>query len=133
MRARPHLAHGVSVPETLCATQAVPSSAVAAFRQRVVITSEGYDMTMNLKTCLALAFALGAFVAHAAVAQSGSPRQSCKGDIEEFCTDVEFGEGRVMECLREHRDELSTECTTALKSMSQRKTQRPRSRPDADD
>jgi Golgi apparatus protein 1 len=36
--------------------------------------------------------------------------EACRGDVESLCLDVEPGEGRVHQCLRMHRDELSPKC-----------------------
>jgi hypothetical protein len=39
---------------------------------------------------------------------------SCEGDIDQFCADIEPGEGRILNCLSSSRDSLSAECTKAL-------------------
>lgn len=43
--------------------------------------------------------------------------QACRGDVAEYCADVEMGQGRIAQCLSEHRDELSEACADALPSM----------------
>ena len=32
--------------------------------------------------------------------------EACRTDVDSFCKDIEAGEGRVLECLREHRCEI---------------------------
>jgi Golgi apparatus protein 1 len=34
----------------------------------------------------------------------------CQQDAEKFCKDVQPGEGRIMECMKGHKDELSQGC-----------------------
>ncbi len=36
--------------------------------------------------------------------------KACKADREKFCKDVKPGEGRVMDCMKQHESELSGEC-----------------------
>lgn len=38
--------------------------------------------------------------------------EACRNDVEKFCKDVEPGEGRVHQCLRFRRDEISERCRT---------------------
>ncbi len=44
-------------------------------------------------------------------------RKYCKPDIERLCPEVEFGEGRIKECLHQHRKEISVGCAEALKKL----------------
>lgn len=38
----------------------------------------------------------------------------CRADVEKYCSGMEPGDGRVMQCLHENREELSTECREVL-------------------
>ena len=40
--------------------------------------------------------------------------QACRGDVRKFCKDVKAGEGRIVECLQQHKGELSPECASRL-------------------
>jgi hypothetical protein len=39
---------------------------------------------------------------------------ACRGDVRKFCKDVKAGEGRIVECLQQHKGELSGECAARL-------------------
>jgi hypothetical protein len=43
--------------------------------------------------------------------------EACGTELEQFCGDVEVGEGRVIMCLDEHDDDLSDQCATAVDEM----------------
>ena len=40
--------------------------------------------------------------------------EACRGDAENFCSDVEPGKGRILRCLKQHEGELSTSCKEQL-------------------
>jgi hypothetical protein len=42
---------------------------------------------------------------------------SCRGDLIEFCGDVQVGEGRVATCLLEHEDEVTATCKQAMDDL----------------
>jgi hypothetical protein len=39
----------------------------------------------------------------------------CEADADKHCLDVEPGEGRMVNCLKNHESDVSKECVTALK------------------
>ena len=43
--------------------------------------------------------------------------QACAADKEKFCSDVKPGEGRVIECMKSHKEELSGACRDFMASM----------------
>ena len=63
------------------------------------------------------------FVAQVSVlAQSASmeaARAACSADLQQFCAGVQPGGGRMLACLKEHRDQVSPSCKEAVRSMLQ--------------
>lgn len=53
----------------------------------------------------------------------------CKPDVEKFCKNVEKGDGRIRQCLKDHKSELSTACQTKMEKSEQRRVA---CRPDAE-
>ncbi|HET6565528.1 MAG TPA: cysteine rich repeat-containing protein [Xanthomonadales bacterium] len=45
--------------------------------------------------------------------------EDCGADIQEFCGDVEMGDGRIAMCLQDHADELSEDCTEELAELAE--------------
>lgn len=41
-------------------------------------------------------------------------KQECGADIQQFCGDVELGEGRIFSCLSSKEAEISESCSTAI-------------------
>ncbi len=46
--------------------------------------------------------------------QFGTMRVACEEDVRNFCGDVAPGQGRIAQCMRAHRSELSEECRNAV-------------------
>ncbi len=50
--------------------------------------------------------------------KDGGPRHgpggACHEDVKRLCGDVEKGEGRIRECIKENKDKLSEECRTRM-------------------
>ena len=51
-----------------------------------------------------------------AQAQSAAVKEACKADVEKFCPGITPGGGRLMECMKPHRKEVSDECKAARKA-----------------
>jgi len=47
-------------------------------------------------------------------AQGGPLRGACKADIQSLCGSVQPGGGRIRDCMREHRAQLSATCKVAI-------------------
>ncbi|HMK90173.1 MAG TPA: cysteine rich repeat-containing protein [Methylocystis sp.] len=66
---------------------------------------------------LALATLLISAQAHA---QEGQLIKYCKPDIERLCAGVEPGGGRLIQCLKTHKEEMTVGCALALKKLKGR-------------
>lgn len=42
--------------------------------------------------------------------------EACKNDVSNFCKDTEPGGGRILKCLKQHEDKLSSECKEKIPS-----------------
>lgn len=58
----------------------------------------------------------------AAAADGSQPnaREACKPDFKQFCSTVQPGGGRGLQCLKEHVDQLSPDCKTAVLAAKDR-------------
>ena len=68
---------------------------------------------------LASALSLAALVSAApsALAQQAAAMKYCKADVARLCPGVQMGGGRIIACLKEHKEELSIGCGKALQAM----------------
>ena len=61
-----------------------------------------------------LVIAVGVTLPTLAFAQQGAVRGACMNDIKTLCGSVQPGGGRIRDCIREHRGQLSGGCKMAL-------------------
>jgi peptide subunit release factor 1 (eRF1) len=40
--------------------------------------------------------------------------QVCADDVQKFCKDIKSGQGRIVNCLREHQNDLSPACQATM-------------------
>src|SRR5260370_2998732 len=52
--------------------------------------------------------------AQSASGQSSDPRTACASDVQKLCAGVQPGGGRVLACLKQHKDEVSNVCKQAV-------------------
>jgi cysteine rich repeat protein len=57
---------------------------------------------------------------HHVSAAQGPIRQACSVEIQNYCSDVTPGDGRLRACLASHRDQLTQACRDALDSGNSR-------------
>jgi hypothetical protein len=48
-------------------------------------------------------------------------KEACKGDAKKLCKDTKPGGGRIMQCLKQHESELSTECKEKMERQPGKK------------
>jgi Cysteine rich repeat len=57
--------------------------------------------------------------APASPARGGEVRAACEADAKKLCPDVAPGGGRILMCLKEHKDEVSEACKQAVSKARQ--------------
>jgi Cysteine rich repeat len=50
-----------------------------------------------------------------------APLALCKADAETLCSGIAPGDGKIIACLKQHKDEVSVGCAKALKAMKAKK------------
>jgi hypothetical protein len=69
-----------------------------------------------------LAFPVAMAADAASAPGGGEAMHACKADVEKLCPGVKPGEGRIKQCLKEHRHDVSPECKKAIaEARKQRK------------
>lgn len=49
-------------------------------------------------------------------------QNACRADIERICSGIEPGGGRILDCVKEKKDQLSEGCSTTMKEVFASKT-----------
>jgi Cysteine rich repeat len=79
-------------------------------------------LALRLAVCIA-ALAQSALAdeapAPASPARGGEVRAACEADAKKLCPDVVPGGGRIMQCLKQHKDEVSEACKQAVMKARQ--------------
>ena len=48
---------------------------------------------------------------------ANAPLALCKADAERICAGIAPGDGKIIACLKQHKDEVSVGCAKALKAL----------------
>src|SRR5262245_6140669 len=64
-----------------------------------------------------LSLALISFPGLILAAQAATPLALCKADAERICPGVAPGGGKIIACLKQHKEEVSVGCAKALKAL----------------
>ena len=65
----------------------------------------------------ALSLAALAAAGSGALAQEAAAMKYCKADLARLCPGVQPGGGRIIGCLKAHKEEISIGCGKALQAM----------------
>jgi hypothetical protein len=83
-------------------------------------------IAMKLRAVVNSAALCGALALLSTSTLAQNAQQACAGDIATYCSGMQQGEGRVAQCLRSHKDQLSPGCqrgmaqtTTLMKEVVQ--------------
>jgi Cysteine rich repeat len=61
-----------------------------------------------------VAIASVALIPTLAVAEPGPLQGACRNDMQALCGSIQPGGGRLRDCMREHRSQLSNNCKLAI-------------------
>lgn len=85
------------------------------------LQEKGYTLFLTKeKTMKLIMSALFLFSVTLSFANPDKDAGAYKVDREKFCKDVQRGEGRLMHCLKEHKDELSEGCKKHHEQMKEK-------------
>jgi hypothetical protein len=73
-----------------------------------------------IRTVLVVFIATAVNVGFWAVPQAFAQQGPCADDAAKFCKDVQPGQGRIIKCMKEHENELSTGCKQHLAQVAKR-------------
>lgn len=48
-------------------------------------------------------------------------RKACAEDVKKFCPEVKAGEGRIVQCLKQHAQDLSPNCAEMMQQRGKRR------------
>src|SRR5262245_57571671 len=68
-----------------------------------------------------LSLAAISFPGSTQAAKAATPLALCNADAERICPGVAPGGGKIIACLKQHKDEVSSGCAKALKAMKTKK------------
>ena len=77
----------------------------------------------HLTIASALSLAAFAFAQSGALAQQAEALRYCKADFERLCPGVQPGGGRIIGCLKAHKEEISIGCGKALQAIKAKRGQ----------
>lgn len=63
---------------------------------------------------LSLSVAAGVFLPVLALAEPGPLQGACMSDVKAMCGSVQPGGGRIRDCMKDHRAQLSVACKSAI-------------------
>ena len=64
--------------------------------------------------------AIFCFISSIAFAQEMEGKGACRTDVEKFCKDVQPGQGRIAQCMKQHEAELSPACKERIAKGKER-------------
>jgi Cysteine rich repeat len=71
----------------------------------------------NIVVISTLSFAALALTGSGALAQQAEAMKYCRADVARLCPGVQPGGGRIIGCLKAHKEEISIGCGKALQGM----------------
>jgi hypothetical protein len=74
-----------------------------------------------MRTVAVLSLIAAFALPHGAAAEGARPREACRADLARLCKGIEPGGGRIRDCIKAHRSEISPQCRAALRGSRERR------------
>jgi len=71
----------------------------------------------QIAIAVAASIAFVALTGAGAFAQQAAAMKYCKADVARLCPGVQMGGGRIIACLKAHKEEVSIGCGKAIQAM----------------
>ena len=78
---------------------------------------QGNEVEMLIRQLTVASLLSLAVISPGSTQAAKAPLALCKADAERICPGVAPGGGKIIACLRQHKDEVSVGCAKALKAM----------------
>jgi hypothetical protein len=82
-----------------------------------VRSSKGTRLKMLIRQLAVASLLSVAVISPGSTQAAKAPLALCKADAERICPGVAPGGGKIIACLKQHKDEVSIGCAKALKAM----------------
>jgi hypothetical protein len=89
----------------------------AVWRLGGVRSSKGTRLKMLIRQLTVASLLSLAVISPGSTQAAKAPLALCKADAERICPGVAPGGGKIIACLKQHKDEVSVGCAKALKAM----------------
>ena len=86
-------------------------------RTQGVRSSKGTRLKMLMRQLTIASLLSLAVISPGSTQAAKAPLALCKADAERICAGVAPGGGKIIACLKQHKDEVSVGCAKALKAL----------------
>jgi Cysteine rich repeat. len=86
-----------------------------------IMLKQGNEVEMLIRHLSVAPLLLLAVISPGSTQAAKAPLALCKADAERICPGVAPGGGKIIACLKQHKDEVSVGCAKALKALKAKK------------
>jgi hypothetical protein len=112
----------VAIPEQLPTAWAYGlTSKICRMQIGWIMLKQGNEVEMLIRHLSVAPLLLLAVISPGSTQAAKAPLALCKADAERICPGVAPGGGKIIACLKQHKDEVSVGCAKALKALKAKK------------